>query len=111
MFQLLAWRWNVTTAKTFAAGRAPNGQLDPAGWSGLLSLIVIDEEHAASVDLTEPLIAVPVPDGGGPLIIDGWHRIHKALTTGTHRLPVILLTAEEETACRIHGGEKGYGWR
>ncbi|GGL42544.1 hypothetical protein [Planomonospora parontospora] len=111
MFQLLAWRWNVTTAKSYAAGRTPDRQLDPATWAGLLSLIVIDEHHAEGVDLAEPVIAVPVPDGGGPLVIDGWHRIHKALTTGVERLPVIFLTAEEELACRIHGGEKGYGWR
>ncbi|MBG0824898.1 hypothetical protein HS048_29810 [Planomonospora sp. ID91781] len=111
MFHLLAWRWNVTTAKAYAAGRTPNTHLNPASWSGLLALIVIDTEHARTVDLAEPLIAVPVPDGGGPLVIDGWHRIHKALATGVERLPVIFLTAEEELACRVHGGEKGHGWR
>ncbi|MDF5758792.1 hypothetical protein [Spongiactinospora sp. TRM90649] len=111
VFQLLAWRWNVTAAKGYAAGRAPNGALAAASWAGLLSLIAIDRDHAATVDVSEPVIAVPVPDDGGPLVIDGWHRIHQALATGTERLPVILLTAEEERACRIHGGEKGYGWR
>ncbi|RBQ15333.1 hypothetical protein DP939_36445 [Spongiactinospora rosea] len=111
VFHLLAWRWNITAAKGFAAGRTPKGTLAPAEWAALLSLITIDPDHAANVDLSEPVIAVPVPDAGGPLVIDGWHRIYKALTTGTDRLPAILLTPEEERICRIHGGEKGYGWR
>jgi len=110
-FHLLAWRWDVTAAKALAAGRAPNATLVPADWAGLLRLIRIDADHAATVDLAQPLIAVPIPHDGGPLIIDGWHRLHQALSTGVEHLAAILLTAEEELACRIHGGEKGYGWR
>ncbi len=110
-FQLLAWKWNVTAAKRYAAGRAAGGHIAPANWSGLLSVIAVDEVHARSVDLTEPLIAVPAPSGDGLLIIDGRHRVHRALANGVERLPVVLLTAEEELRCRIHGGEKGYGRR
>ncbi|GLW98788.1 hypothetical protein [Microtetraspora sp. NBRC 16547] len=107
-FRLLAWTWDVSTAKKYAAGRTPNAQLQPRNWTALLALVVIDEAHAETVDLAEPLIAVPASLGGGPLVIDGWHRIHKALAIGVERLPVIMLTREEEYACRIHGGEKGY---
>lgn len=110
IFRLLAWTWDVSTAKKYAAGRTPNAHLDPRNWTGLLALIAIDRDHAETVDLAEPLIAVPASPGGGPLVIDGWHRIHKALATGVEYLPVIMLSAEEEYACRIHGGEKGYGW-
>jgi hypothetical protein len=104
-FQMLAWKWNVTAAKQHTADREPEGSLDPANWAGMLFLIRIDHEYAATVDLAEPLIAVPIPDAGW-LIIDGWHRIHKALTAGVEKLPVIVLTPEEELACRIHGGEE-----
>ncbi|QFY12933.1 hypothetical protein GBF35_45950 [Nonomuraea phyllanthi] len=109
-FQMLAWKWNITAAKQLTAGREPTGQLDPQAWAGMLYLIRIDHAHAATVDLDEPVIAVPIPDAGW-LIIDGWHRIHKALTHDVDRLPVIVLTPEEELACRIFGGEKGPGWR
>ncbi|GAA4102295.1 hypothetical protein [Nonomuraea soli] len=103
-FQILAWRWDITTAKQFAQGRVPRGRLDPAAWKGMLGLIAINIEHAARVDLSEPLIAAPVPNGG-LLIIDGWHRLHKALNTGVTELFAVVLTAEEERACRIFGGE------
>ncbi|MFI6396182.1 hypothetical protein [Nonomuraea sp. NPDC050540] len=103
-FQILAWRWDITTAKRLARGREPHGRLDPAAWKGMLGLITINTEHAARVDLSEPLIVAPVPNGG-LLIIDGWHRLHKALNTGVTELFAVVLTAEEERACRIFGGE------
>ncbi|MEQ4725195.1 hypothetical protein [Nonomuraea sp. B19D2] len=109
-FQMLAWKWNITAAKQLTADREPTGQLDPQAWAGMLYLIRIDHAHAATVDLDEPLIAVPIPEAGW-LIIDGWHRIHKALTQDVDKLPVIVLTPEEELACRIFGGEKRPGWR
>ncbi|HEX4813276.1 ParB N-terminal domain-containing protein [Nonomuraea sp. NPDC049480] len=109
-FQMLAWKWNVTAAKQLTAGREPTGELDPGDWAGMLYLVRVDHAHAAATDLSEPVIAVPIPEAGW-LIIDGWHRIHKALTTEVDKLPVIVLTAEEELACRVHGGEKGQGWR
>ncbi len=109
-FQMLAWKWDITAAKQLTQGREPTGQLDPQTWAGMLYLIRIDHAHAASVNLDEPLIAVPIPDVGW-LIVDGWHRIHKALTQGVEKLPVIVLTAEEELACRIFGGEKGQSRR
>jgi hypothetical protein len=103
-FQILAWRWNITVAKQLAQGREPHGRLDPGAWEGMLGLIGINTEHAARVDLSEPLIVAPVPNGG-MLIIDGWHRLHKALNTGVTELYAVVLTAEEELACRIFGGE------
>ncbi|MFI6295965.1 ParB N-terminal domain-containing protein [Nonomuraea sp. NPDC050790] len=103
-FQILAWRWNITTAKQLAKDREPQARLDPAAWKAMLGVITINTEHAARVDLTEPLIVAPVPNGG-MLIIDGWHRLHKALNTGVTELQAVILTAEEELACRIFGGE------
>ncbi|GAA1772663.1 ParB N-terminal domain-containing protein [Nonomuraea bangladeshensis] len=108
-FQMLAWRWDITTAKKLTRARTPQGRIEPAEWAGMLRLVSIDTEHAAQVDLSEPLIVATVPNGG-MLIIDGWHRLYKALTMGVAELPAVVLTTEEELACRIFGGEKGQGY-
>lgn len=109
VFQMMAWRWDITTAKKLTRARTPQGRIEPREWAGMLRLVSINTEHAAQVDLSEPLIVATVPNGG-MLIIDGWHRLYKALTTGVAELPAVVLTAEEELACRIFGGEKGQGY-
>src|SRR4051812_35786704 len=43
------------------------------------------------------------PEPGNRLVIDGWHRIHRAITEGLEELPAILLTATDERTCRLHG--------
>ncbi|MFI6392211.1 ParB N-terminal domain-containing protein [Nonomuraea sp. NPDC050540] len=107
-FQMMAWRWDITKAKKLTQGRAPEGRIESREWAGMLQLVSINREHAAETDLSEPLIVATVPNGG-MLIIDGWHRLYKALTTEVPELSAIVLTAEEELACRMHGGEKGQG--
>jgi ParB-like chromosome segregation protein Spo0J len=37
-------------------------------------------------------------------VIDGWHRIHRALDLGLEELPAILLDPADERTCRLHGG-------
>ncbi|GAA2213302.1 hypothetical protein GCM10009850_087640 [Nonomuraea monospora] len=108
-FQLLAWKWNITAAKKATQGRTPVARIEPRDWAGMLRVIVINTEHAARVDMSEPLIVAPVPNGG-MLIIDGWHRLYKALATDVEELRAVVLTAEEEHACRMHGGAKGDGY-
>ncbi|WP_157254888.1 ParB N-terminal domain-containing protein [Nonomuraea typhae] len=108
-FQMMAWRWDITIAKKLTEGRAPEGRIEPREWAGMLQLVSINREHAAQTDVSVPLIVATVPNGG-MLIIDGWHRLYKALTTGVSELSAVVLTAEEELACRMHGGEKGQGY-
>ncbi|MFE0156519.1 ParB N-terminal domain-containing protein [Nonomuraea sp. NPDC059007] len=108
-FQMMAWRWDITKAKKLTQGRAPKGRIEPREWAGMLQLVSINHEHATQTDLSEPLIVATVPNGG-MLIIDGWHRLYKALTTGVTELSAIVLTAEEELACRMHGGDMGQGY-
>ncbi|MGP3917745.1 hypothetical protein [Nonomuraea sp. 10N515B] len=100
VFQMLGWRWDITEAKRITQGRAPDGWIVPQSWAGMIQLVAIDAEHAAQVDLSEPLIMATVPNGG-MLIIDGWHRLCKALTLGVEELFAVVLTGEEELACRI----------
>ncbi|MEZ0076252.1 hypothetical protein [Planotetraspora sp. GP83] len=105
VFHFLAWSWNITAAKGYAHGRKPGGRLSPRAWGRYLAAIWIDEVRVSEVDLTVPLIAVPIPDAG-LFIIDGWHRIARALREEVAELPVIVLAEQEEYACRIYGGEK-----
>ncbi|MER6007949.1 hypothetical protein ABT120_56080 [Nonomuraea angiospora] len=105
VFQMLGWRWDITAAKKLTQGRAPDGRIVTEWWAAMLQLVAINAEHAAQVDLSEPLIVATVPNGG-VLIIDGWHRLCKAVTIGVPELFAVVLTAEEERACRIFGGEE-----
>ncbi|MFI0354227.1 hypothetical protein [Actinomadura sp. 9N407] len=103
MFVLLGWAWDIDTAARLAT-RHPVTRADirPLAWAR--AVIQIDRDHAATADLSRPLLAVPVPNAQTPLVIDGWHRIHRALTAGIHTLPVVLLDEGDERACRVRGG-------
>jgi hypothetical protein len=89
------------------AKRHPVHQADIRPLTGVIGLIRVDPAHAATVDLTRPLLVVPLPHAPAPgnrLVIDGWHRIHRALSERLHRLPAVLLDEGDERACRLHGG-------
>jgi hypothetical protein len=103
MFVLLGWAWDVDAATRLAA-RHPIQHADIERLAWARAVIQIDPDHAATVDLSRPLLAVPVPATDTPLVIDGYHRIHRALTTGIRTLPVVLLDAADERACRLRGG-------
>ncbi|MER7365988.1 hypothetical protein [Nonomuraea wenchangensis] len=112
IFSMLAYRWDITAALALVEGREPNasiGVTDAARW---LPLIVIDQGHAATVDLNKPVLVVAVHDPAKPgtpfagyLTIDGWHRIHRATQEDVATLPAHLLTAEEEKQIRLSGGD------
>ncbi|GAA2406180.1 hypothetical protein GCM10010191_12700 [Actinomadura vinacea] len=103
MFVFLGWAWDVDKAARLAA-RHPvmRADITRLGWAR--PVINVDPVHAATVDLSRPLLAVPVPNAAVPLVIDGYHRIHRAITERVTELPVILLDAADERACRIMGG-------
>ncbi|RAY15417.1 hypothetical protein DPM19_12040 [Actinomadura craniellae] len=106
MFTLLGWSWDVDTAARLAK-RHPVQQADIGPWTALLGWIRTDPDHAATADLTRPLLAVPLPNTSAPgnhLVIDGWHRIRRAVTEGVAQLPAVFLDEGDERACRIHGG-------
>ncbi|MFI6909738.1 hypothetical protein ACIBKY_51345 [Nonomuraea sp. NPDC050394] len=105
------YAWDVSAAKNIVADRVPIGRVKPAEWGGFGALVAIDREHAKTVDLTVPLIAVPVPGThGSPLILDGWHRLLRSYLDGVDELLTHVLTAAEEAQIRIHGpGNWPYG--
>jgi hypothetical protein len=104
MFILLGWAWDVELAAQLAP-RHPviQGDLRALGWAR--AVIRVDSAHARTADLTRPLLAVPIPEVKTPLVVDGWHRIHRAISEGLTELPVIVLDEIDEWACRIRGGD------
>lgn len=76
----------------------------------------IDFMHAMQSDTTRPIIAIQHPSlafypyRGGPnliaeypplLVVDGWHRLYKAIMQGMPELPAIILTSEQEARFRV----------
>jgi len=106
MFTLLGWAWDVDLA-TRLARRHPIRPAAIRTLTGVMGLIRIDPAHAAGADLAKPLLMVPLPCAPPPanlLVIDGWHRIHRALELGMTELPGIFLDPGDERTCRIRGG-------
>lgn len=105
-FSLLGWVWDVTAATELAAG-LPAQSLELESAAGMLSMIYVDEEHAKTVDLAEPVIVVRCPEAGSTFLIDGWHRVHRALAEGRTDLPCKVLDPDQEYQVRLYGGRKG----
>jgi len=67
----------------------------------------VDPQYAATVDLTRPIIIAPIVHRSGEhfglIAIDGWHRIYRALTEGTTRLPGHLLSDSTASAVQLPG--------
>ena len=59
----------------------------------------LDEAYAnalSAADLARPLLFVPFQ--GRHLLVDGWHRLFRAVTAGVPELPAYLLTETEADA-------------
>jgi hypothetical protein len=54
----------------------------------------LDWEYAKTTDLSNPLLVIPFSDEE-ILLIDGWHRLARAVMEGVEELPMVLLTQEE----------------
>lgn len=75
--------------------------------------------HAASVNLNQPVMVIPHPlermKDGRPvvLVMDGWHRIYKALRLGVPDVRVRALSWEEAESCILEKHTPGHGipWR
>lgn len=69
-------------------------------------------------DLAAPILVAPTVDEGLPTVVDGIHRLRRALDTGVTHLPARRLTAAELSACLARdGGDKApvasgprWGW-
>jgi hypothetical protein len=90
--------WNVTTARNWiAGGQVQVATIDTPPWTIddlLRQYPALDVVHAMETDLAKPLIVLEGAEAQGDLLIDGWHRLYKALRTG----------ATEIVAGKIHRG-------
>ena len=100
VFRFLAWAWDIGQAHRRAADY-PVHQVDIGGLARFASLIRVDPAHVDEVDVAVPILVAPVPELGN-LVIDGWHRVHRALRDGVTVLPARMLTEADEKQIRIH---------
>lgn len=70
-----------------------------------LFVVTVDKEYALTqADLEVPILLVRIVHEGedlGCLVVDGWHRVYRALVEGRTMLPAYLLSAEAEEVVRI----------
>jgi hypothetical protein len=94
-------KWDVQAAKRMIA-RTPRMTASLSmthDLAALLAFIVTDAAHAATADLSVPLIYAHYPDTDTGMLIDGWHRVRRAFTEKRAALPCVMLTAEESVTC------------
>lgn len=94
IFALGDMRFDIEKAMKLYGNKKPSVEKPTKEW--ILPLIKIDPEHAKTVDITKPVIFGTVEMGGqvGQLLIDGYHRVTKALNEN-EKIPVIILNQEE----------------
>jgi hypothetical protein len=107
-FTFLTHRWCVTHALDLIHADPTAAHLDTrmdiSRLAPYLQMIKIDPDHAATVDLTTPILIAPIlthdDEELGHLAIDGWHRIHRAVTEHTTHLPAYILSPHTAQAVR-----------
>lgn len=126
-FTYLHLAWDVAKAWDLVKDTEPSGQIDvaeaartfgaptaadmlpPADGSPVTRIYVgvgVDTAWclANEPDYTRPVLIArrPLPSGDEvTMMIDGYHRLWRAWHDGVETLPGIVLTAEQERACRI----------
>jgi hypothetical protein len=66
--------------------------------------VLVNPERAAIADLSKPIMVAPIILGDeniGPIAIDGWHRIYRALSEGVTELPAYILTEAASVAAQF----------
>ena len=111
-FDFMAYTWNIDRARELIAKRKRNKKPIPVNveeiynsirWGGILG-VRVDEEYALTqADLSKPLIfgLIKLPGEKGKkaewfrLLIDGHHRLYRAMHEGIETLPSYDLTKKE----------------
>ncbi len=100
----LTYHWNASEGRRMAERRGDILDFCPGDFGIDIAHIreryqKLDEAYAMFTDLTVPLLFVPFrgPGSDRPTaqLIDGWHRLFKAVVTGVEVLPAYLLMQEE----------------
>jgi hypothetical protein len=92
------YHWNASEGRRLAERRGEVLAFRPADFGIDLAHIRsryqgLDEAYALFTDLSEPLLFAPFK--GRDLLLDGWHRLFKAVALGVEMLPAYQLTQEE----------------
>ena len=100
----MQYHWSIVAATAFAQARNEIVTISLAelGITGPTLLQVypdLDPAYAITTDLSQPIIFVPI--GDKVRLIDGGHRVCKALFLGVDALPAYFLTPEESEASLI----------
>ena len=118
------YHWNVTRARTVAEQSGQVFRFRPADFGLTLALVKeqypdIDADYAMTTDLDRPLLLTLFQrhkagdDEPNTLqLLDGWHRLVKAMLCGVEVLPAYLLTQEQSDAvlfAKLPPG-KGIDW-
>jgi hypothetical protein len=120
VFQFAIYRWCINHAEELIdadpdAARLVDGvpvaqfrqflslESPSAGYMKLIEVIV-NPDHAATTDLSKPIMLAPIITHSGEEIggiaVDGWHRIYRALTEGVTELPAYILTEATSVAAQ-----------
>ena len=93
--------FNVDKAKRIVEGRKTTTWIRPSQVATIMKNIEIDADHAMTRDLSIPIIAITLILGEQKdvFVIDGWHRLAKALIKGD--LPVFMHILDEEETKRV----------
>ncbi len=100
----LTYHWNASEGRRLAERRGDILDFCPSDFGIDIAHIreryqKLDEAYAMFTDLTVPLLFVPfagkTTEWPTAQLIDGWHRLFKAVVTGVEVLPAYLLTQEE----------------
>lgn len=104
------YHWNVTRARAMAEQTGHLFRFRPADFGLSLALVKgqypgMDADYALTTDLSRPLLLTLFArhkakneEPNTLQLLDGWHRLFKALLTGVETLPAYLLTQEQADA-------------
>jgi hypothetical protein len=117
-FQFGPWLFNVNSARIIIAERPrQTWPLPVAAWARFYGLARpdgescslftalpdLDQAHAMTTDLSEPVLMATMQNEAGqafPLLIDGTHRLYRAYAEGVAELPAYVLDVDETRAIR-----------
>ena len=90
--------WDITRGNAVGADGRPLKKFSLADHGVTLDFIrqnyvEIDLDYARTTDLSRPLLVIPL--GEEILILDGWHRLARAVMEGIEELPICMLTQAE----------------
>lgn len=106
------YHWSISEARRYAEARRELWSISLSEYQMTLERLRehypdVDETYALTTDLTNPLIFVPLENA--IQLIDGFHRLAKALLTNVDILPAYFLTQEEADACLVCSLPPGKG--